>query len=230
MALKLSLKPGEKFVLNGAVVQNGDRRGVLILQNRASVLREKDIMQADEVTTPARRIYFPIMMMYLDEASASKFYDEMALRITEFMGATKNPDVLAECVAASRYVLQREYYKALMAAPAATRAETPRDLEYRLFGQVTRALVQASKSDERDLATRIDALDWNRRLWSALAADCGDSANALPQAVRAQIISLSLFVNRHSSLVMRGEESFEDLIDINRMMMQGLAPGAQQAA
>ncbi|MAL58326.1 MAG: flagellar biosynthesis repressor FlbT [Brevundimonas sp.] len=116
MALKLSLKPGEKFVLNGAVVQNGDRRGVLILQNRASVLREKDIMQADEATTPARRIYFPIMMMYLDEASASKFYDEMALRITEFMGATKNPDVLAECVAASRYVLQREYYKALMAA------------------------------------------------------------------------------------------------------------------
>ena len=104
MALKLSLKPGEKFVLNGAVVQNGDRRGVLILQNRASVLREKDIMQADEVTTPARRIYFPIMMMYLDEASASKFYDEMALRITEFMGATKNPDVLAECVAASRHV------------------------------------------------------------------------------------------------------------------------------
>jgi flagellar protein FlaF len=115
-------------------------------------------------------------------------------------------------------------------AAAATRAETPRDLEYRLFGQVTRALVQASKSDERDLATRIDALDWNRRLWSALAADCGDSANVLPQAVRAQIISLSLFVNRHSSLVMRGEESFEDLIDINRMMMQGLAPGAQQAA
>jgi flagellar protein FlbT len=32
------------------------------------------------------------------------------------MGATKNPDVLAECVAASRHVLQREYYKALMAA------------------------------------------------------------------------------------------------------------------
>jgi flagellar biosynthesis repressor protein FlbT len=116
MALKLSLKPGEKFVLNGAVVQNGDRRGVLILQNRASVLREKDIMQAEEVTTPAKRIYFPIMMMYLDEASASKFYDELALRITEFMGATRNPDILSECVSASRHVLAREYYKALMSA------------------------------------------------------------------------------------------------------------------
>ena len=116
MALKLSLKPGEKFVLNGAVVQNGDRRGVLILHNRASVLREKDIMQAEDVTTPARRIYFPIMMMYLDESGAAKFYDELALRITEFMGATQNPEILAECVAASRHVLAREYYKALMSA------------------------------------------------------------------------------------------------------------------
>ncbi|MDQ1153115.1 flagellar biosynthesis repressor FlbT [Brevundimonas sp. SORGH_AS_0993] len=116
MALKLSLKPGEKFVLNGAVVQNGDRRGVLILQNRASVLREKDIMQAEEVTTPARRIYFPIMMMYLDESSASKFYDELALRLSEFMAAIKNPEILSECVAASRHVLAREYYKALMSA------------------------------------------------------------------------------------------------------------------
>ena len=116
MPLKLSLKPGEKFVLNGAVVQNGDRRGVLILQNKASVLREKDIMQAEDVTTPARRIYFPIMMMYLDEGSAAKFYDEMALRITEFMGATRNTDILAECVSASRHVLAREYYKALMSA------------------------------------------------------------------------------------------------------------------
>ena len=45
LPLKLSLKPGEKFVLNGAVVQNGDRRGVLFLQNNSSFLREKDIMQ-----------------------------------------------------------------------------------------------------------------------------------------------------------------------------------------
>jgi flagellar protein FlbT len=116
MPLKLSLKPGEKFVLNGAVVQNGDRRGVLILQNKASVLREKDIMQLDEVTTPAKRIYFPVMMMYLDESSAAKVYDEFALRLTEFMGAISNPAILSECVAMSKYVMGREYYKALMSA------------------------------------------------------------------------------------------------------------------
>ena len=116
MPLKLSLKPGEKFVLNGAVVQNGDRRGTLVLQNKASVLREKDIMQQDEVTTPARRVYFPVMMMYLDETAAAKVYDEFALRLGEFMGASRNPEVLADCVAASRHVMAREYYKALMAA------------------------------------------------------------------------------------------------------------------
>ena len=116
MPLKLSLKPGEKFVLNGAVVQNGDRRGVLVLQNKASVLREKDIMQEAEVTTPARRIYFPVMMMYLDESMAPKLYDEFARRLSEFMGATRNPAALADCVAASRHVMAREYYKALMSA------------------------------------------------------------------------------------------------------------------
>jgi flagellar protein FlbT len=112
--LKLSLKPGEKFVLNGAVVQNGDRRGVLVLQNKASVLREKDIMQLDEATTPARRIYFPVMMMYLDEAGAERQYDEFATRLTEFMGVVRNPDVLSDCIAISKHVMAREYYKALM--------------------------------------------------------------------------------------------------------------------
>ena len=114
MPLKLSLKPGEKFVLNGAVVQNGDRRGVLVLQNKASVLREKDIMQENEVTTPARRVYFPVMMMYLDEAGAERYYDEFVRRLTEFMGVISNPDVLADCVQASKFCMSREYYKALM--------------------------------------------------------------------------------------------------------------------
>jgi flagellar protein FlaF len=70
----------------------------------------------------------------------------------------------------------------------------------------------------------MDALDWNRRLWTALAVDCSSPENALPAAVRAQIISLSLWVGRHTSAVMRSEEEFEPLIEINRLMMQGLSP------
>ena len=114
MPLKLSLKPGEKFVLNGAVVQNGDRRTTLVLQNKASVLREKDIMQPEDAATPARRIYFPMMMMYLDDAGANRYYDEFVQRLTEFIGVIRNPDVLADCVAISKHAMAREYYKALM--------------------------------------------------------------------------------------------------------------------
>ena len=114
MPLKLSLKPGEKFVLNGAVVQNGDRRSALLLQNKASVLREKDIMQADEATTPSRRIYFPVMMMYLDQSDSDRYQDTFVKRLSEFMGAVRNPDILTDCVNISRYVMTRESYKALM--------------------------------------------------------------------------------------------------------------------
>ncbi len=101
-------------MLNGAVVQNGDRRATVILQNKASVLREKDIMQAAEVTTPARRIYFPVMMMYLDEGGLERHYDEFVRRMSEFMGVIGNPTVLADCVTISKHVLEKEFYKALM--------------------------------------------------------------------------------------------------------------------
>ncbi len=113
MPLKLSLRPGEKFVVNGAVVQNGDRRAALVLQNKASVLREKDIMQQDEANSPARRIYFPVMMMYLDQGKDGPYYDEFVLRMTEFMSAIRNAGILAECVSLSREVMEGEYYKAL---------------------------------------------------------------------------------------------------------------------
>ncbi len=113
MPLKLSLKPGERFVLNGAVLENGDRRSNLVLQNHAAILREKDIMQEGEANTPARRVYFPVMLMYLDPERSEENYDEFVLRMSDFMGAVSNPEALAQCVAVSRDVMAGEYYKAL---------------------------------------------------------------------------------------------------------------------
>ena len=114
MPLKLSLKPGEKFVLNGAVMTNGDKRASLVLQNRACILREKDIMQPEGADTPARRIYFPIMMMYLDPDESEQYYNDFALRMTEFMGAINNKQALAACIEISRDVMSGAYYRALM--------------------------------------------------------------------------------------------------------------------
>jgi flagellar protein FlaF len=101
-------------------------------------------------------------------------------------------------------------------------AESPREAEYRLFGQVTRALMQAAETDPSDLRARVDALDWNRRMWSTLGAACAEPANALPPQLRASFISLSIWVDKHTSAVIRREEDIVDLIDVNRMIMQGL--------
>lgn len=113
MALKLTLKPGEKFVINGAVIANGDRRATLVLHNKASILREKDILKPEHVDTPAKRIYFAIMSMYLDEKVRPRFYEEFVLRMSEFMGVVTDADALANCVAISQCVMDRQYYKGL---------------------------------------------------------------------------------------------------------------------
>lgn len=126
MPLKLSLRPNEKVVLNGAVIQNGDRRTTLLLQNKASVLREKDIMQAEDANTPARRIYFPVMMMYLSLGDMSEMYNEFAVRMTEFMGVLSNVAILEECVNLSREVMAGDYYKGLARCRKLIEYETER--------------------------------------------------------------------------------------------------------
>jgi flagellar protein FlaF len=112
---------------------------------------------------------------------------------------------------------------------AATWAESPRQMEYRLFAQVTLALMEAAKADPSDIPARIDVLDWNRRVWTALSEDCSSPGNALPASLRASIISLSIWVTRHTSAVIRRQEQIEPLIEINRMIMQGLAPAPTAA-
>lgn len=141
MPLKLSLKPGERFVVNGAVLQNGDRRAVLLLQNKASILREKDILQPEEVNSPAKRIYFPIMMMYLDPSETNRYYDEFVLRMNEFMNAVRRPDILKECVSLSREVMGGENYKALV------RCRKLLNYEQGLLGDVGTGLSEDSDED-----------------------------------------------------------------------------------
>jgi len=71
-------------------------------------------MQPEEATTPARHIYLPIMMMYLDPEGSEQYYNDFALRMTEFMGAIQNRAALTACIEISRDVMSADYYKALM--------------------------------------------------------------------------------------------------------------------
>ena len=113
MPLKLSLKPGETFILNGAVVRNGDRRGVLLLENQARILREKDIMQPEEATTPARRCYFAIMQMYLSGETEGPSYDRAMRAMADLLAVTQMPadrELLAEM---SELIAAGNLYKGL---------------------------------------------------------------------------------------------------------------------
>src|SRR6202012_2695209 len=104
-------------------------------------------------------------------------------------------------------------------------AEDPRATEYRLFGQVTGALIDAKKTGVSG-GPPAEAIDWNRKLWRTLASDCLDDRNQLPKEVRAQIISLSLWVSKYSKQVTRTGAPMDPLIEINRTIMQGLQGAA----
>lgn len=113
MPLKLSLKPGETFILNGAVVRNGDRRGVLLLENQARVLRQKDIMQPEDATTPARRAYFAIMQMYLTGEAEGPGYDRAMRALADLIAVTPMPAERELLTEISGHIAGGNLYKGL---------------------------------------------------------------------------------------------------------------------
>lgn len=60
-------------------------------------------------------------------------------------------------------------------------------------------------------------------IWLALQADCALESNLLPDETRAGIISLAIWVDKHSRKVLRGEAEIQPLIDVNRSIMEGLS-------
>ena len=87
---------------------------------------------------------------------------------------------------------------------AAQGTEDPRKTEYRLFAQVTRALINVEESESLNADFR-EAIEWNRRMWNALEIDLASDANSLPDALKAQLISVAMWVERHSAMALRGE-------------------------
>ena len=95
---------------------------------------------------------------------------------------------------------------------------TARETEYRLFTDVTAALNAA------DTAT--EAVEWNRRLWLALQTDLSSMENQMPDDLKVKMISLAVWVDQYTETVLRGEAAIDPLIEVNRAIMEGLAPQA----
>ena len=111
MALKISLKSGEKIIIDGAVIKNGESRSDLFILNNVPVLREKDILSEKKADSPARRIYFTIQLMYIDEDNLKEYHGTYWKFVNEFINAAPSALTLMDQI--SENILQSRYYQAL---------------------------------------------------------------------------------------------------------------------
>jgi len=101
--------------------------------------------------------------------------------------------------------------------------ENPRSMEYRLLAQVCGALSRA-RDGKRGTSDFVDALLWNKKVWDAFIIDLSSDGNQLPKELRAQIIGIGLWVGRETIQVLDGNGDIDALINVNRTIMEGLAP------
>lgn len=112
MSLKIDLKPGEKFIINGAVLTAGKRRVSLVLENKAVLLRAKDIMQEHEADTPAKRIYFAIMLMYIGGGEAP-YRERFLTFLNDYLEVTTLREVRAVLLEIKDDVDNGRFYQAM---------------------------------------------------------------------------------------------------------------------
>jgi flagellar protein FlbT len=115
MALKLRLKPCERVVINGCVVQNENRRYTLTISNFAQIIRGSDILQEEDAVTPVRRAYFLIQSMLLDPEVAANGGGAVAEMMAQLYTTFVRADMQDRIARAMGHIGERDYYKALSA-------------------------------------------------------------------------------------------------------------------
>jgi flagellar protein FlbT len=114
MALKVTLKPGERVIIGGAVITNGDSTTNLIIENTVPVLRQKDIITKEQADTPSKRIYLAIQLMYVDGTNLSTHHNTYWSLVRDVLKAA--PGTLSIIDRMNDFILGSRYYKALKVA------------------------------------------------------------------------------------------------------------------
>ncbi len=115
MALKVELKPGERFILGTCVITNDNQRTRLYIEGSAPILREKDILTPETADSPAKRIYLAVQMMYLmgeDERRREIYFD----LVNDILKAA--PSTYPYIDRINNQILTGSFYKALREARA----------------------------------------------------------------------------------------------------------------
>jgi flagellar protein FlbT len=114
MALRITLEPGKKIIINGAVIENTGSATTLKIHNKANVLRGTEVMTEADATTPARRLYHALQSAYLFEGNRKEYLARFERFVVDYVAAA--PSALAIADQARKLVAAGDYYGALKAA------------------------------------------------------------------------------------------------------------------
>jgi flagellar protein FlbT len=110
--MRISLHPGEKIYINGAVLRV-DRKVGLELLNNATFLLENHVIQADDATTPLRQLYFVVQTMLMEPGNADPARDLFARMLVLLRKSFSNPEVLAGLDSIDELVVAGRGFEAL---------------------------------------------------------------------------------------------------------------------
>ncbi len=117
--LVLKLAPHERVLINGAVIENGDKRSRLaIMTPNANILRLRDAIHPEEVNTPVRRVCYIAQMVLSGDAKPAEAKIQMMRGVEQLSQALTDPDSRAQLASATEALLDDQFYQALKALRA----------------------------------------------------------------------------------------------------------------
>ncbi|MCW1919193.1 flagellar biosynthesis repressor FlbT [Rhodobacter sp. KR11] len=126
--LVLKLGPHERVLINGAVVENGDKRSRLaIMTPNANILRLRDAIHPQEANTPVKRVCYVAQLVLTGDATADDTRQQLLRGIEQLSQVLTDHDSRTMLNMATKAVLDDQHYQVLKAL----RALLPR--EERLF-------------------------------------------------------------------------------------------------
>jgi flagellar protein FlbT len=112
--LVLKLAPKERVLVNGAVVENGDRRSRLsIITPNANILRLRDAIHPGEVNTPVRRVCYIVQLVLSGDVSPDESSMQLLRGIEQLSQVFRDDDSRARLAEATDSVVRENYYQAL---------------------------------------------------------------------------------------------------------------------
>jgi flagellar protein FlaF len=94
--------------------------------------------------------------------------------------------------------------------------------ERQLLDRSIDLLVAAQAKGAKSIQT-IEALHFLNRIWTTFIDDLGKPDNELPKELRANLISIGLWLLREADAIRRGDsDNFSGLIDISQIIRDGI--------